>query len=280
MNTHLSNKRERDLLWSPKVLREKLYDENVSIIDTRRSEAFASGHVPNAKHFDLYFINCDDTREASLASFTRMWGNLLGWHGVQENNTILFYGDFTDMCAARGFWFLEYLGHQDTHVLDGGFKQWEEAGMPIETECVPVRPVKFNFKRKSSTIATFKTILKALNEKGNTLVDTRSYAEYIGTDIRAARGGAIPGAKHIDWINFYDSESGRMKTKSELRKIFSNAGVQSDDNITVYCNTGYRSAHAYLALRLLGYRNIKNYIGSWQEWGNRNDLPIITPHSS
>ena len=109
-----------DLLWSPETLCEQLGRPGLAIIDTRPAEMFAKGRIPGARHFDLYFINTDDTDPAPLASFTRMWANLLGWRGVRESDTIVFYGGFTDMCAARGFWFAEYLGNADVHVLDSG----------------------------------------------------------------------------------------------------------------------------------------------------------------
>ena len=268
------NYRNPDLIWSAKMLHDHIDDNNISIVDTRTSHAFASGHIPNAKHFDLYFINCDDTDTKPLASFTRMWANLLGWHGIHKDHTIVFYGDFTDMCAARGFWFLEYLGHKDTHVLDGGIKAWSKLGLHLEQKGKIEQPCKFEFEIQGSTLATYTSILKDINDGNGIILDNRSYNEFIGADIRASRGGAIPNAKHLDWEQLYEPDSGCIKSASKLNKIFLNAGLQISDNITVYCNTGYRSAHAYLALRLLGYKRVKNYIGSWQEWGNRMDLPI------
>ena len=121
-----------DLLWSPETLRQRLGHSGLAMIDTRSAETFAKGRIPGARHFDLYFVNTDDTDPAPLASFTRMWANLLGWRGVRETDTIVFCGEFTDMCVARGFWFAEYLGHADVHVLDGGMAAWKQAGLPVE----------------------------------------------------------------------------------------------------------------------------------------------------
>jgi thiosulfate/3-mercaptopyruvate sulfurtransferase len=269
-----------ELIWSTDFLFKAIDRKDLVIIDTRTAEAFANGHIPNAKHFDLYFVNCDDTDLKPLASFTRMWANLLGWRGVRETDTIIFYGDFLDMCAARGFWFLEYLGHNDVHVLNGGINAWIAENRPIETSSKKPQPTKFNFNVISSRIATYATILEKISTKNSVILDNRSYSEFIGIDKRAKYGGAIPGASHLDWENLYEHDSGHIKSALELQNTFNPLKISPKLDITLYCNTGYRSAYAYLALRLLGYHNIRNYLGSWQEWGNREGLPIWQPPKS
>ena len=266
-----------DLLWSPETLRKRLGHPGLTIIDTRPAEAFAKGCIPGARHFDLYFVNCDDTDPAPLASFTRMWANLLGWRGVRETDTIVFYGEFTDMCAARGYWFAEYLGHTDVHVLDGGIAAWSAAGLTVGTEGDPPRPVKFAFTVAPERVATYSSILDAMDDADCIIVDNRSREEFVGTDKRARHCGAIPGAKHRDWEDLYDHDSGCMKAADQLREAFETLDATPNKEITLYCNTGYRSAHAFLGLRLLGYPRIRNYVGSWQEWGNRDGLPIWNP---
>ena len=266
-----------DLLWPPETLRERLGQSGLAIIDTRPAEMFAKGRIPGARHFDLYFVNTDDTDPAPLASFTRMWANLLGWRGVRETDTIVFYGEFTDFCVARGFWFAEYLGHADVHVLDGGIAAWSAAGLAVESESDTPTPVKFAFNPVAETVATYSSILDALDDPDCVIVDNRSREEFVGTDKRARYGGAIPGAKHRDWEDLYDHDSGCMKPADQLREAFETLDATPDKEITLYCNTGYRSAHAYLALRLLDYPRIRNYVGSWQEWGNRDGLPIWNP---
>ena len=109
------------------------------------------------------------------------------------------------------------------------------------------------------------------------ILDTRSDGEYCGTLVRAARGGAVPGAVHIEWTRNL-SPDGRFKPAAELRKMYEAAGVTPDREVITYCHGGYRAAHSYLALRLLGYPKVRNYIGSWKEWGDRTDLPIEVPH--
>jgi thiosulfate/3-mercaptopyruvate sulfurtransferase len=266
-----------DVLWSVERLRAALGAPGVSIVDTRQAEHFASGRIAGARHFDPYFVNCDDTDAVPLASFTRMWANMLGWRGVKPSDTIVFCGAFTDMCAARGFWFAEYLGCSNVHVLDGGITAWIEAGLPVERDSAPPSPNKFPFDAVPDRVATYASILAAIDDPQKLLLDNRSRAEFTGDDRRARRGGAIPSARHCDWEDLYDHATGRMKSPDALRDIFETRGVTPDREITVYCNTGFRSAHAYLALRLLGYPNVRNYVGSWQEWGNRDELPIVRP---
>ncbi len=264
----------KDLLWSSKKLSERMKKPGLTVIDTRPAESFANGHVSGAKHFDLYCVNTDDTDIAPLRSFTRMWANMLGWRGVLNTDTIVFYGEFTDMCVARGFWFLEYLGHKDVHILDGGIRAWEASDLKLETTCTLPTPSKFSFKPAMDKIATYIDVLNAINNSDCAIIDNRSHEEFVGADQRARFGGAIPSAKHKDWEELYDHNSGCMKSADELQSAFRTLGADPKKEIILYCNTGYRSAHAYLALRLLDYPRVRNYIGSWQEWGNRDGLPI------
>ena len=263
-----------DLLWSSEALSERMNRPGLTIIDTRPAELFVNGHIPRAKHFDLYFVNTDDTDIAPLRSFTRMWANMLGWRGVRDTDTIVFYGEFTDMCAARGLWFLEYLGHTDVHILDGGIRDWETSGLPLETTCESPIHNKFSFKPVMERVATYIDVLNAINKSDHVIIDNRSHDEFIGTDQRARFSGAIPSAKNRDWEELYDHNSGCMKPANQLQLAFETLGASPKKEIILYCNTGYRSAHAYLALRLLNYPRVRNYIGSWQEWGHREGLPI------
>ena len=265
------------LLWSPETLKHRLGAPGLAVVDIRRAEAFARGHIPGARHFDVYFVNTYDTDPAPLASFTRMWADLLGWRGVGPGDTVVFAGQFSDMSAARGFWFAEYLGHRDVHVLDGGMDAWRAAGLPEERDGEAPEPVKYAYDAVEARVAGYRHVLDGMDDAGTVIVDTRSPEEYRGTDVRAARGGAVPGAVHRDWVDLYDHASGCMRPAADLRRAFESVGATPDKQIIVYCNTGYRSAHAYLALRLLGYPRVRNYVSSWQEWAARPELPVRRP---
>ena len=267
-----------DLLWSPAQLRDRLDDPNVRVIDVRPGERFAMGHIPGARHFDIYGINTYDTDEAPLNSFVKTWAFLLGRRGVTFDNTIVFCGEIAGMTSARGFWFLEYLGHTDTHLLDGGYTACARAGLPTTRDADVPRTRSFKYTLQHERVATYKDVLAAIDDASKRILDTRSKEEWLGTDKRAARGGAVPNAVHQDWVSHLTRE-GEMKPADQLRSQFERIGVTPDKEIIPYCNTGYRSAHAYLALRLLGYPNIRNYVGSWQEWGNRSGLPVVVPQA-
>ena len=266
------------LLWSPAELNERLDDPDLRVIDVRPGERFAMGHILGARHFAIYALNCDDTDAAPLNSFVRMWANLLGFRGVAAGDTVVVCGEVTGMTAARGFWFLEYLGHQDVHVVDGGFRAWRRAKFDLTRDAEVPKPVRFEYAPRRERLASYKDVLAAIGDADKAILDTRSAEEWRGIDVRAERGGAVPGAVHQDWLAHL-TRAGEMKPEAELRPQFEALGITPDRDIIPYCNTGYRSAHAYLALRLLGYPRVRNYLGSWQEWGNRPELPVVVPES-
>ena len=270
--------RKKELLWTPAELSERVLDTNLRIIDCRPGERYAMGHIPEARHFDILSINCDDTDEAPLNSFVRMWAFLLGNRGVSFENTIVFYDDLTGSTAARGFWFLEYLGHPDIHVIDGGFSAWTRDDLPVTRDAEVPSATPFEYTAQRERVATYHDVLEAIERSDAVILDTRRDGEWLGTEQRAARAGAIPGAVHLYW-GHHLTEDGAMKPDSELRAQFEAIGVTPDKEIIPYCQTGYRSSHAYLALRLLGYPRVRNYLGSWKEWGNRESLPIVVPEA-
>ena len=266
-----------NLLWSVDDLASRMDDPKLRIIDVRPGERFAMGHIEGARNFDIYALNCDDTDDAPLQSFVRMWAFLLGRRGVSPDDTLVFCGEVTGMTATRGFWFAEYLGHKNVHVLDGGYTAWTAAGRPTTRDAAPASATPYKFNAQRERLATYRDMLGAIDSDDAVILDTRSRAEYLGTDVRAARGGATPGSIHIEWLNHLN-EDGTLKARDALRDLFESHGVTPDKDIMPYCQTGYRSAHAYFALRVLGYPRVRNYLGSWNEWGNRDGMPIETPN--
>ena len=264
-----------DLLWTPDQLSARLDDPSVKVVDVRPGERFSMGHIPGAHHYAIYAVNCDDTDEAPLNSFVRMWAFLLGSRGISFDDTIVLCGEITGMTSTRGLWFLEYLGHRDVHILDGGYTAWADAGLATTRDADVTPAVPFRFTPRPEKVATYKDVLRVIDAPDGLVLDTRSRLEFTGADVRAARGGAIPGAVHVEWLNNLTAD-GKMKPAEELRRQFEAAGVTPDKEIIAYCQTGYRSAHAYTALRLLGYERVRNYLGSWREWGDKTHLPIET----
>jgi thiosulfate/3-mercaptopyruvate sulfurtransferase len=265
-----------ELLTTPEELKEKLASANLRLIDTRQAEVYAQGHIPGAIHFDLFGINLIDTSPAPLKAFMSMIAHLFELRGVNLDTEVVFYEENTGMKASRGLWFLEYFGHERVSVLDGGIQAWKQAGYPVTTEAVPPKATHFNVSEKRDLLATADDLLGSLGKKGIAVVDTRSEDEYMGRLIRAARGGAIPGAIHLEWTRNLDAD-GRFKPEADLRQMYENLGVTPDKEAIPYCQGGYRAAHTYLALRLIGFPKVRNYLGSWKEWGDRLDLPLEKP---
>jgi thiosulfate/3-mercaptopyruvate sulfurtransferase len=246
------------------------------LLDLRPPDAYVAGHIPGAIHLDLWGVSLIDTDPAPLKAFMWMIEHVLQIHGVDAATPVVVYDEQSGMRAARAFWFLEYLGHPSVRVLDGGFGAWAASGQPVTLEAAAPPKSEWTGSRVTETIATWKDVRCALGRSDVVILDTRSDAEYTGAVARAKRGGAIPGAVHIEWTRNLGPD-GTFKPAGELTKMYQDAGVTPDREVVTYCQGGYRAAHSYLALRLLGYPRVRTYVGSWKEWGDRDELPVEIP---
>jgi thiosulfate/3-mercaptopyruvate sulfurtransferase len=263
-----------DLLTTPEKLQAALESPaKPLVIDLRPPDAFAAGHIPGAVHLDLWGVSLIDTDPAPLKAFMWMIDHLFQLRGVDQSTPVVVYDEQSGMRAARAFWFLEYFGHPDVKVLDGGFGAWVHAGLPVTRDAAPATQSTWTGTPQERTLATWRDVKARLGNPNVVIVDTRSIEEHNGTLVRAKRGGRIPGAVHVEWTRNLAAD-GRFKPADELRAIYQAAGVTPDKEVVTYCQGGYRAAHGYLALRLLGYPRVRNYTGSWKEWGDRTELPV------
>jgi thiosulfate/3-mercaptopyruvate sulfurtransferase len=267
------------LVLSPRELAPML-EANAGVrpllLDLRPPEAFAAGHIPTAIHLDLWGVSLIDTDPAPLKAFMWMIEHVLAVHGVDASTPVIVYDEQSGVRAARAFWFLEHFGHPSVRLLDGGFNAWVASGLPVTRDAAPPPKSEWTGTREERTLATWKDVKDAIGRAGSVILDTRTDAEHEGTLVRARRGGAVPGAIHIEWTRNL-AESGEFKSADELKKMYADAGVTPDREVITYCQGGYRAANSYLTLRLLGYPRVRMYIGSWKEWGDREELPIEQP---
>jgi thiosulfate/3-mercaptopyruvate sulfurtransferase len=265
------------LLVTPEELSRDLASSHKPLLlDLRPAEDFSANHLPGAVHLDLFGISSIDTDPAPLKAFFWIIEHLLASRGVSNDVPVVVYDDTSGIRAARAFWFLEFFGHPNTRVLDGGYQAWVKRGLPVTQKADAPRPTDWSGARNEHILAGWRNVRDRLGQSDAIVLDTRSDGEYRGTNVRAARGGAIPGAVHLEWTNNLAAD-GAFKPVGELKQMYERAGVTPDREVITYCQGGYRAAHSYLALRLLGYPRVRNYIGSWKEWGDRLDLPIEHP---
>jgi thiosulfate/3-mercaptopyruvate sulfurtransferase len=263
-----------DLLVDSRALARELAGEAPPLlIDCRPAELFARGQIQGAVHLDLWGVSLVDTSDAPLRAFMWMIGHLFSLRGVDPARPVVVYEQDSGLRAARAFWFLEYLGHPSVRVLDGGFGAWLGAGFPVAADPVAPTPGTWHGALVSERVATWQDVQTRLGDPATAIVDTRSEDEYRGRAVRAKRGGAIPGAVHLEWKKNLTPD-GRYKSPEDLAAMYAALGVTPNREVVTYCQGGYRAAHTYLALRLAGFPRVRNYTGSWKEWGDREDLPI------
>ncbi len=265
-------KREPTILVDAHWVADQIRDEDTRIVDLRPWEDYAGGHIPGAVQLDLEEVRAtvDGVRgqvapaDTVEAVFSRL--------GIDDQVSVTIYDEGTSLDAARLFWTLEYYRHSDLHILDGGWAAWQRAGGAVSTDPAIVPARAFLAKPQPERIADVQWVLQHLDDPAVAIVDARTEEEYRGEDILAQRGGHIPGAILVPWSSTLH-ENGSFKKLAAIESLYRHAGVRPGQEAVVYCHTGHRAAHDYFTLRLAGYA-VRLYDGSWEEWGNRNDLPV------
>lgn len=249
-------------------LKEILKIPELVLVDTRTFKEYLSGHVPGAVNLDLFAYHWSDTSEDGTKAFNTQMQKLLSNVGITNDKKVVFYDEVSGMTAARGVWILTYFSHSNVFMLDGGIKNWKSSNLPIEKQTNAFKPNHFLGNVNKSVFSDFNYIKENLERIK--LIDARTKEEFDGTIVRAARSGHIPNAINVDW-NLNIEKDGTMKKNEELSLLYK---FSKDDEIVTYCQGAYRAANTFLALKKLGFKNVKVYLGSWSEWGNRLELPV------
>ncbi|MDQ3856555.1 MAG: sulfurtransferase [Chloroflexota bacterium] len=258
-------------------------DPNVRLLEVDvDTSAYEQGHIPGAVGIN-WQTQLQDTTVRDIVSREEMEA-LLGQAGVTPDTTIVVYGDNNNWFATWAFWQLKYYGHNDVRVMNGGRAKWLAEGRETTTEVPQFEPLEYKFSGEpDESIRAYRDeVLQAIRSGGVNLVDVRSPKEYSGELLApegipqegAQRGGHIPTAQNIPWAQAV-REDGTFKSADELRQLYEGKGITSERESIAYCRIGERSSHTWFVLRyLLGYPNVRNYDGSWTEWGSAVRVPI------
>ena len=271
-----------EVLVSTDWVAEHLDDPNVRIVESDEDVLlYEMGHVPGAINLDWHTDLQDQVKRDFLdkAGFEA----LLGKNGIGSDTTVVFYGDRNNWYATYAYWLFKYFGHRDARVMNGGRAKWEAEGRPMSREVRSYPETTYTAQEPDEQIRAYRDdVLKQVKSGAPALVDVRSVPEYTGEVLHMAgyaqegaqRGGHVLGAKSIPWATAAN-EDGTFKSPEQLREIYGGKDITPDKNVIAYCRIGERSSHTWFVLReLLGYPDVRNYDGSWTEWGSMVGVPI------
>ncbi|MDP9369683.1 MAG: sulfurtransferase [Chloroflexota bacterium] len=271
-----------EVLVSTEWVTEHLDDPQVRIVESDEDILlYEIGHVPGAVKLDWQTDLQDQVRRDFIdkAGFEE----LMARAGIANDTTVVFYGDKNNWYACYTFWLFKYYGHEDCRIMDGGRQKWTDEGRQLVRDVPSYPRTNYTAQDPDSTIRAFRDdVLAMVNAGAPALVDVRSPQEYTGEVIHmlgypqegAQRGGHVKGARNIPWGKAANPD-GTFKTPEELRALYEGEGITPDKSVIAYCRIGERSSHTWFVLKyLLGYEDVRNYDGSWTEWGSMVNVPI------
>ncbi len=256
-------------------------EHKLLILDTSSADNHAKHHIPGAIHIEPKALQCGTTpypgQLPSVEQLTEMFSRV----GLSDDQHVIAYDDEGGGWAGRLIWTLDILGHTNYSYLNGGLHAWVNEGHPVETAINQNTPTDYAVTINRDPIAEVEDIVPNLGNNNFAVWDARSAGEHDGSKVLTKRGGHIPGAVNIDWLELMDRDRNmRLVNLEQLQQRLDSLGLTKDKQIVTHCQTHHRSGLSYLAMKILGYPNIKGYHGSWSEWGNREDTPIANESSA
>ena len=263
------------LIVEPAELEPRLGEKGLLLVDLCRADVYQRLHIPGALSLDYgALVSGIKPATGDLPDETRM-GEVLGALGLTPETHVVAYDDEGGGKAGRLLWSLDVVGHSRASLLNGGLAAWATEHHPVDDRPAAPTATTVDVDYGEERVADMAYVLERLNDPEVVLLDARSPEEYRGRVRYARRGGHIPGAVNIDWMEAMDRDRNlRLKPEAELRALFEGAGVTPDKEVIVYCQTHHRSSHTYMALKSLGYPRLRGYAGAWADWGNNMDTPI------
>ena len=275
----------KPVLVSTEWLADHLNDDNVAVAEVDENpDLYDEGHIRGAVKLH-WRDDLQDPIERDLVEKAQ-FEQLLTSRGISNETTIVLYGDKNNWFAAYAYWYVKIYGHADVRILDGGRQKWIDEGRELTMDAPQISPATYSARDRDESIRAYRdAVREAIGAGGKALVDVRSPQEYAGDLIAppgyeqegAQRAGHIPTAASIPWAQAV-RDDGTFKSADELRALYEGKGVTPDKAVTAYCRIGERSSHTWFVLKyLLGFENVKNYDGSWTEWGNLVGAPVEKP---
>lgn len=256
-------------------LEAHLGDENLLVIDLSIPQVYMAGHIPGAIHLAYpRIVQAHDNVDCDIPS-DEILGKALSEIGLQEHHHVVVYDSQHNPMASRLCWTLEELGHNGYSMLNGGWHGWKDVGLPVEITPNARPASEYKAKQTGACNATIDYIKCKLGDRRVAILDTRMHEEFISELQITDRGGKIPGAVHLDWMNnINENDHYRLFPDDILMGTFERLGMSPEKEIIVYCQTHFRSAHTYQVLKHLGFNTVKGYAAGYSEWGNETDTPI------
>ena len=262
-----------EMLVESNWLAAHVTNKMVRIVDMR-SSGYATGHIPGAVHLENAAIRnakSPPTFLPTVAEFEALMNKL----GITNQTRVVAYDDRGGLYAARLWWILNYFGHTNVALLNGGWTKWTKESRPTSSEAPALPAGTFTAKPDARWLATAADVTAAIDKPGVKIVDARTPGEIEGRDLRGIkRGGAIPSSVPVYWEDHLNADTRTFKPAEDLRKLYVDRGVLPENEVIAYCQVGMRASHDLFVMHLLGYNKLRNYYGAWEEWGNREDLPI------